>query len=220
MEYISNNQKLNKAIIQFYNREIDPYILGEIYFKYNQYSAAATYYSLQLNNLLNCDSSLYITKSYCFSKLAECYYNQQIDHKFSDWQLSLIHDMCKEAISYNRNNIVAYLLLIKCFIFKNEIKNAYYILNNLVLNLEKMDELSSEYAELFIEIILTYFDLCENCYIIKYDNIYKSILKFILKYSFFTYEHILKINDRYNNHMNNISYYESDIMNGNINKYY
>lgn len=220
MEYISNNKELNKAIIQMYQREIDPYQLADIYLKYKLYSAASTYYVMQLNDLHNCKKEEYQLKSYCFGKLAECYYNQQKDHIFSGWQLSLIYDMCKEAIGYDRNNLVAYLILGKCQILRNNIKDAYFTYNDMILNLPNVIDFDPQYIPLFVNVIIEYFNLCELFYIIKYEHIYRNIINFMLKFPWFTYKDIKKVNERYQNHLDKITEYELDIMEGNIQKYY
>ena len=213
------NNKLHNAIIEFYQHKIESYQLAEVYFEENLYSAAATYYTLQLNELCNCNKDRYEFKSYCFSKLAECYYHQQKDKLFSDWQLSLIHDMCKESIVYDRFNILSYLFLSKCYIGRKDPKNAYFTLNQLFMNLSLYNKLDKNYYDLFIESVIDYFDICEIYQIIKYDELYKSIINYLLKFNFPSKD-IITVTNRYQKHINKITEYEHDIINGNISKYY
>ena len=42
----------------------------------------------------------------------------------------------------------------------------------------------------------------------------------MLNFPWFTYKDIKKVNERYQNHLDKISEYELDIMEGNIQKYY
>ena len=72
-------------------------------------------------------------KSYCFGKVAECYYNQQIDHNFSNWQLKMIYDMCQEAIIYNHSNYNGKIN----FIIKASFKEGYTIEDVLKEYIEK-----------------------------------------------------------------------------------
>lgn len=219
MKYISNNEELNKAIKLAYQREIEPYQLADIYFKNKLYSAAASYYVIQINDIHNKKYNDDYMKSYCFGKVAECYYNQQIDHKFSNWQLKMIYDMCQEAIIYNHSNYKPYLICGKCLILMKEYKSAYFIYDDFINNLKNFD-LDEQDLELFLDVIYEFFDLCEMYYIIKYDDTYNKIINFISKYSFFNFNAIDEIHKRYKRHKDSVTQLELDIMNGNITKYY
>lgn len=215
MEYISNNPELKQAIIDSYNRKILPYQLADIYFKYKLYSAASTYYNWQIYDLHNCSYDKFDVKSYCFSQLAQCYYNQQQDHEFSGWQLSMIHDMCKEAISYNRQNYQAILLLGICQIKQNQQKEAYFTYNQFILNLNQYQIFEEDLMNIY-KMFFTYFDLCEKFFIIKYDYVYKIMLNFISSYDLFDYTLINDFNNRYKEHINKVSKYEQNIILGQV----
>ena len=221
MEKTLTHKDLNNAIIQMYNREISPCELADIYFKYKLYSCAATYYVLQLNELRESNNNDKESKSYCFAKIAECYYNQQKNHNFSGWQLSMIHDMCQESISYNPfTNLKPYLILGKCLMKRRENKRAYFVYNDMVLNLDKFDYLNSEDKKLFIEAINEYLTLAELHQIIKYDEIYVKIVEFMTKNKCFKFEDFSFIYNRFANHIKYVKQEEIDIMKGNIQKYY
>ena len=219
MEYISNNKELNKAIKLAYQHRIQPYELADIYFKNKLYSAAVSYYTAQLNVLhINNDNNLEC-KSYCFGKIAECYYNQQKDHNFSGWQLSMIYDMCQESIIHDEFNYKSYLICGKCLILMNKYKEAYFIYYKFIMNLDKYN-IKEEDLYLILDVIYEFFDLCEIYHIIRYDNIYKQILNGLNKYNYVSYDTLNLIHDRYKSHKEKISQIELDIMNHDISKYY
>ena len=105
MNYISNNKEINTALKKFYNREISALEIGDIYFKYRLYSAASSFYNIELFDILN--TKQYERKSYCFQKMGECYLSQQLDGNFSDWQLEMINELFTEAITFNQYNYIA-----------------------------------------------------------------------------------------------------------------
>lgn len=219
MEYISNNKELNEAIKLAYLHKIEPYELADVYFDNKLYSAAVTYYTAQLDLLHINNDNNNDCKSYCFGRIAECYFNQQKDHQFSNWQLSMIYDMCKESIIYDNLNYKSYLICGKALIALNRYKDAYFIYYQFITDLNKY-VLKEEDLTLVLEVIYEFFDLCEMFHIIKYDNIYKEIINKLTQYDYVSYNTINEVHCRYKKHKEKISQIELDIMNHDISNYY
>jgi len=213
--YISNNPELRQAIKDLYNHKIQPYELADIYYKNQLYSAASTYYNWEIYDLHNCLKIDFQKKSYCFLQLAKCYYNQQKDHHFSNWQLSMIYDMCQEAISYDPQNYQAILLIGLCQIKLERYKEAYFTYNKFILNLDKYTIQREDYHEIY-NLFLVFFDLCEKFYIIKYEYIYKIMMSFVCNCEELNnFNMINKLHARYQNHLKQVQPDEINIIKGN-----
>lgn len=213
LEYTSNNTNLIQAINDFYNRDISAMKLGDIYMKNKLYSAASTYYSIEINSLLDDTNSNDII-SYCFSQMAECYFLQQKDRNFSSWQLEMIYDLCKEAITYNNLNFKAYIILGGVYELQKKQKDAYFCYQYVINHLQDIKLNNKSEGISIYNMILHYFDICDYYFIIKYENVLTHINKFILTYKeYFTYDLIEKLYHRINQHKT-IDPYELKIIEG------
>ena len=211
MNYIANNKEINTALKKFYNREISALEIGDIYFKYRLYSAASSFYNIELFDILN--TKQYERKSYCFQKMGECYLSQQLDGNFSDWQLEMINELFTEAITFNQYNYIAYLGLITCLELQNRSKEVYHYCNRLLLHINEFNIKPEDYARIY-KLSLKFYDLSEYFFIIKYDYFNNTLLKFFLDINYNT-KKICVLANRIQKHIA-IDKYENDIIKGNI----
>ena len=137
MTYISNNTILRNKIRQFYLHECTALELAEEYFVNKIYSAAATYYCIHINDLRNTTLNDH-EKSYCFIQAAKCYWNQQLDRNYSDWQKDIIINLCKESIIID-NRIDAHLLLANIHELDDHQKNAYFEYKYVVTHIDQLN---------------------------------------------------------------------------------
>ena len=190
-----NNVHLNNMIKKFYMHECSAKDLADVYFYYKYYSAAATFYNIEINDNINSDAN--DLKSYCLYMMAKCYFNQQHDHNYSKWQLEIIIDLCKESLALNIENLPATILLGYAYMYNEEYKNTYFCFQTIINNIDKIT--FSNPSE-FINIINIYFNICEYYFMYKYDDIIKKIITYVSTNDLFSYEDIKQIFERINQH--------------------
>jgi len=217
MNYISNNQEIIDAIIDFYQYKKSALEVADIYFKYNLYSAAATYYNIHLQSIRNNDNILKYNevKSYCFSQMAASYYYQELDHNYSIWQLEMIQDLCKESIIYNPQNVQTHFILGQVYFFLRRDKDAYYSYKSMVMSLDYNKILSPRLYEDIFNAILLMFELCKNNQIIITNNVIKKIYDFLINSKYYTFDNISLITQKVKEHLTKEEI-EINIMNGNF----
>lgn len=211
MNYIANNKEINDALKKFYNRDISALMIADMYFKYKLYSAASSFYNVELFDILNTDE--YERKSYCFQKMGECYLNQQSDQQFSGWQLEMIYELFSEAITFDLYNYKAYLGMIKCLLLKGNRKEAYHYCNKFILNIHMFKIEPEDYDEIY-ELCFTLYDLSDEFFIIKYDYFNNIVLSFFSSINY-DMKKIYQLVERINKHIT-IDEFEKDIIEGNI----
>ena len=212
MNYIANNKEINIALKNFYNHEISAVIIGDIYFKNKLYSAASSFYNVELFNIIN--TNKFKLKSYCFQRMGECYLLQQSDQEFSGWQLNMIYESFMESLSFNQYNFHSYVGLANYYSLKNERKNQYHTYNKVLLHINEFDFTEADYDVLF-NIALKIYDLAEEFFIIKYDYFNNSIIQFFIEINYDS-EKIYELMTRIHQHNNYIDNFEKDIIQGNI----
>lgn len=212
MVNIVYNDELNTALKKFYLHQISPLNVADIYYKYKLYSAANAYYTITIDSLLNKQDNY--TKSYCFLQMANCYYYQQLDNKLGDWQVDTIFHLCKESVAHDYTNIKAHILLTKAYELMNQVKNAYYEAEFVINNLYLYDIESQEDFNVIVDFCIHFFDLCESHFVIKYDDVYKTIINYLSNNELCTYEMLQNVIERINNHKANVNQEEINTING------
>ncbi len=216
-QYISNNKELVDVVTKFYLQEVPAITVANLYFKYNLYSAASTYYNIYLQEIRNKTyiDNYNMVKSYCFCQMARCYYYQQKDGNYSNWQLEMIHNLCKDSLVYNKENTYTYIILGSVYFLQNKDKEAYYEFKNAIMCVETLEQytLDNRFYEEMLNIILLMFDICKDNHILLTDEIIKKIYKFLSEHTYYTHEHIQLVNDRISKHYDLLDI-EVNIMNG------
>ena len=211
MTYISNNQILRNKIRQFYLHEWTALELAEEYFANKIYSAAATYYCIHINDLRNTTLNDH-EKSYCFIQAAKCYWNQQLDRNYSDWQKDIIINLCKESIIID-NRIDAHLLLANIHELDDHQKNAYFEYKYVVTHIDQLKDINVN-AQVIENCIYKFFDYAEHYFIVVSDVTINKIIKNITSASNINVEIIKGIIDRIYMHKSSIDERQKNIMNG------
>lgn len=211
MTYISNNQILRDKISKFYLHECTALELAEEYFANKIYSAAATYYCIHINDLRNTTLNDH-EKSYCFIQAAKCYWNQQLDRNYSDWQKDIIINLCKESIIID-NRIDAHLLLANIHELDDHQKNAYFEYKYVVTHIDQLKDINVN-AQVIENCIYKFFDYAEHYFIVVPDVTINKIIKNITSASNINVEIIKGIIDRIYMHKSSIDERQKNIMNG------
>lgn len=211
MTYISNNTILRNKIRQFYLHECTALELAEEYFVNKIYSAAATYYCIHINDLRNTTLNDH-EKSYCFIQAAKCYWNQQLDRNYSDWQKDIIINLCKESIIID-NRIDAHLLLANIHELDDHQKNAYFEYKYVVTHIDQLKDINVN-AQVIENCIYKFFDYAEHYFIVVPDVTINKIIKNITSASNINVEIIKGIIDRIYMHKSSIDERQKNIMNG------
>lgn len=213
MNYIANNNEINEALKNFYNRKCTALEIADVYFKYKLYSAASSFYNIELFDILN--TYEFERKSYCFQKMGECYLNQQSDQAFSNWQLQMIYELFTESLTYDQDNFRSMIGLGKCYMLQNKMKEAYHTYNHLLLSLYKYTDMTPEEYDIIFDICFTLYDLAEQHFIIKYDYFNNAIVNFFTSINYDSNK-IYQLMERIKQHKDSITQYESNIIKGNI----
>ena len=173
MTYISNNQILRDKISKFYLHECTALELAEEYFANKIYSAAATYYCIHINDLRNTTLNDH-EKSYCFIQAAKCYWNQQLDRNYSNWQKDIIINLCKESIIID-NRIDAHLLLANIHELDDHQKNAYFEYKYVVTHIDQLKDINVN-AQVIENCIYKFFEYAEYYFIVVPDVTINKII--------------------------------------------
>ena len=211
MTYISNNTILRNKIRQFYLHECTALELAEEYFANKIYSAAATYYCIHINDLRNTTLNDH-EKSYCFIQAAKCYWNQQLDRNYSNWQKDIIINLCKESIIID-NRIDAHLLLANIHELDDHQKNAYFEYKYVVTHIDQLKDINVN-AQVIENCIYKFFEYAEHYFIVVPDVTINKIIKNITSASNINVEIIKGIIDRIYMHKSSIDERQKNIMNG------
>ena len=211
MTYISNNQILRDKISKFYLHECTALELAEEYFANKIYSAAATYYCIHINDLRNTTLNDH-EKSYCFIQAAKCYWNQQLDRNYSNWQKDIIINLCKESIIID-NRIDAHLLLANIHELDDHQKNAYFEYKYVVTHIDQLKDINVN-AQVIENCIYKFFEYAEYYFIVVPDVTINKIIKNITSATNINIEIIKGIIDRIYMHKSSIDERQKNIMNG------
>ena len=207
------NKVINNTYIKsFYNNELRPLELADIYFENKLYSAASSLYNISLDSILN--TNKFDEKSYCLSQMSLCYLKQQKDELYSSWQLGMINDMANDAIVLNPNNYIAWYCVGKSYDLWDKKKEAYYAYSYILMNL--LDYIKEEHEHLIYEIIYKVLDIAEMKYIIKYDYFFNKIMVWYIKSKHYDFDRYVDLMNRIYSHKYSLTDDEKNIMNNNI----